>query len=430
MATDALLFNGINGATGDYLLPPMTAEDVARLARGESFEPGLLRELKWYHQRATEATMGPKEGVDPRDLAATGWCVVFTHDADPSIREALSELLELRKTQATRNHGHYYREYTAGDGYRPGETKQQFLARHGAGPGPADPEKVPYYILLVGDPEAIPYSFQYQLDVQYAVGRLHFDNLDDYAAYARSVVQAESGGLALARRATFVGVRNPDDRSTALSASQLVAPLVEQLTAEQADWRVESVLDGAATKARLQDLLGGPATPSMLFTASHGMGFPLGDTRQQAHQGALLCQDWSGPDHWSGRPIPQDFYLAGEDIADDARLLGLVAIHFACYGAGTPRLDEFSARAFTTPARSPSVHSLAPCPADSLATHAVALSPWLVTSSAPGAARSCGTAPGVRWRCLRALSSDSCADIPLVRHSSSSTSGMPSCRPT
>ncbi len=112
----------------------------------------------------------------------------------------------------------------------------------------------------------------------------------------------------------------------------------------QLDWQFESFLAEQATKAQLGRLLGGDQTPALLFTASHGMEFPQDDSRQIPHQGALLCQDWPGPNQWRGA-IGQDFYFAGDDIASDANILGLIAFHFACFGAGTPRLDQFAKQA-------------------------------------------------------------------------------------
>lgn len=349
MPSDMLVFNGINGASGDYLLPPMTPKQLSEIIQGEQQDTEQLKELRWWYQRIAQATLGPKEGVDPKNLAETGWGVIFAQDTDAGIREALKELLDHRRGQAAKKNERYYQEYNGTRAYLPGESKLRFLARHGAGPGPADPEKVPYYLLIVGDPESIPFSFQYQLDVQYAVGRIYFDTLEQYANYAHSVVSIESGKVTRPRRATFFGVQNPGDVATKLSTMHLLKPLAQYLSQEHREWKIETAIEQEATKARLGQVLGGKETPSLLFTTSHGMGFPNGDVHQLPHQGALLCQDWPGSRVWGSKPIPQDFYFAADDISDNAHLPGLLAFHFACYSAGTPHLDDFAHQVFHHP---------------------------------------------------------------------------------
>jgi hypothetical protein len=344
MTADRLVFNGIDGSSGDYLLDPMTPAQVAAVARGEALDEPHLRELEIRRMRQ-EAHYGVVRDVDdPTDLSQAGWGVIFASGADPQIREALKELLDWRKELAAKTKETYYREFTGPDAYRPGESSRHFLARQKvAVDQPADPGRgVPYYLLIVGDPEAIPFRFQYQLDVQYAVGRIHFDTLEEYACYARSVVAAERGRAPLPRRAVFFGVQNDNDRATNLSAEQMIKPLGEKMAQTYKEqWKVQTRLKEQAMKAHLAALVGGKDMPALLFTVSHGMGFPLGDKRQLPHQGALLCQDWPGPRGWGVQPIPEKYYFAADDLGDDARLLGSMTFHFACYGAGTPRLDDF-----------------------------------------------------------------------------------------
>jgi Peptidase family C25 len=346
-ASEGLVLNGINGATGGYLLPGLCVEDLARAARGEKPEEEHRKALAGRH-----AAGAPSFGLglewDPQKLEEAGWAVIFASDANPELIAALQPLLALRKGQA----GERYRQYSGAEGYRVGEVPDRAHAWLGRdprkkAPGPADPRKLPYYLLLVGDPESVPFRFQYELDVNYAVGRLHFDTLDEYARYAASVVAHETKAVAPkaadgSRRALFFGVRNRGDRATQLSADRLVAPLADAL-AKSADktWTLETQLAAQATKSALMANLLGPQRPALLFTASHGMGFPNGDLRQMTDQGGLLCQDWPGPMLHRG-PIPKDFYLSAEDLPGDANLSGLIAMHFACYGAGTPKLDDYA----------------------------------------------------------------------------------------
>src|SRR5215210_4458498 len=127
--------------------------------------------------------------LDPRNLAEAGWGVIFGQDIASEVREAIAPLLRRRKEQA----GRYYHEFI----YTPGLAKHDFLASHKAPPGPADPSRVPYHLLIVGSPEDVPFRFQIELDIQYSVGRLFFDTVQEYANYAHSVVMVESEGMRL-----------------------------------------------------------------------------------------------------------------------------------------------------------------------------------------------------------------------------------------
>ena len=335
-AVDGLLFaNGVDATTGGPLLAPMTVESLARLATTAPPDRSGA-ELAARHRRVTEQVYAPKQGVDPTDLAQTGWGVVFAQDADPRVVAALTPLLERRHAQAGALVEERYREFTGRDGYLLGESKQDFLRRHHSGPGPVDPDVIPYYLLLVGGPDEIPFEIQYQLDVQHAVGRIHFDDVAGYARYAANVVAAETGTSRTdSARLAFFAARNDDDPATALSCEHLVTPLSTALS--DGSWSVRSFIGADAGKDGLRALLSGAERPDLLFTATHGVGFPAGHSDQRAVQGALVCQDWPGPRR--GRIGPTHWFAA-PDIPD-ADLTGMIAFLFACFGAGTTRYDEF-----------------------------------------------------------------------------------------
>jgi hypothetical protein len=175
MEETILAFNGIDDASG-VTCSLLSPAQLSALVRGQALSEGdqaQVKELKnWmkYLTQIASAHFGVKEGVDPNNLAETGWGVIFAHDSNPAVREALGELLAWRRNRrlpsaSTSTGNTSWQTATAR------ESKQAFLERHGAGPGPADPEKSSYYLLIVGDPgDSLP--LQYQLDVQYAVGRI------------------------------------------------------------------------------------------------------------------------------------------------------------------------------------------------------------------------------------------------------------------
>jgi hypothetical protein len=297
--------------------------------------PSELRDHRWWVARfgMDDPRRAPIHDLNPRDLASAGWGVVFAPDIGPEIREALDPLLKHRQNQA----GAFFKQYD----YSPGMTKQDFLAREHAPPGPPDPRHVPYYLLIVGDPRSIPFRFQYELDVQYGVGRICFERAGDYTNYAHSVVRAEAEPPVRPKQLIFFGTTHEDDPATEMMMRELTLPLAEALAAAELGWDIRLVSGPIATKAELGRLLGGTETPALLFTATHGVYFPPDNPRHLSDLGALLCQEWPGPESWVG-PLPPEHWFAARDIGDEADVHGLIAFLFGGFGGGVLEYDSFS----------------------------------------------------------------------------------------
>lgn len=317
---DKIYFNGFDGDTGRRLIPPCAPQ-------------ALFESLPDHRPRAGHRKLA--EGQVAGDLKDVGWGVLWPEGVDAERQAALQPLIEHRSRQMGRQCVELEVFID--------ESSSEFRERHAVGPGTLDTEALPYHLLIVASPEEISFDFQSALAVPHSVGRLHFDAIADFEAYVAAVLQFETTVETRRSRATLLGVSHPDDSLTASSVEHLVKGLDGRIHRDNPAWELHTFLRQAATKAQFLRCLEPDSLPSVLFTASHGLGFDSGSQRQARRQGALLCADYPGPVRWApGTPIPDDFLLGADDLGADLDLSGLISFQFACYSVGT-REDEIYA---------------------------------------------------------------------------------------
>ncbi len=322
---------------GGYPAPSLDLPQVAFLARSERPEPGDLTLLREAHKAYSKPVMGLVGGVDPTDLTQAGWAVVFHAAESQAVRDALAPLIEYRRAQAGAERTKVL-ELSDGDDLR------EWLARNGVAVGDVEPAKVPYYLLLVGSPTRIPFSFQSLLAVEYAVGRLGFDSPGEYRRYAESIIDHDARARApQGKTVVYFGPRHRHDFAPQRSADLLVRPLVDGVpphvgVAEASGFTTHELWGERATKANLQAVLHGQHAPppAVVFAACQGLGWPTGHPEQVASQGALVCQDWPAYG-W----ISPDHCFGAADVGEDAKVHGTIAFLHTAYSAGTPRHDSF-----------------------------------------------------------------------------------------
>nr|HRC86361.1 hypothetical protein [Thermoanaerobaculia bacterium] len=267
-------------------------------------------------------------GLDPNDLAQTGWAVIYPKGKRGERQEALHRLLERRGQQA----GELFRELS----FTPGQDIREFLWREaGESAGTIDVRKLPYYVLLAGNPEELPFELQYQLAINHAVGRLDFDDLNDFHRYSEHLVATERDGARRQRKLGIFAVEDSSDPTLETLSRHLVDPLGKRLAGYHS-WDLLCCRGAGADRQALENLLSEARSPGVLLVASHGAGCSSKGSEQKALQGALELRT-AGPA--GGGLMPSTFSAA--ELPREADLGGLIAFLFACWGAGTPRKDNF-----------------------------------------------------------------------------------------
>jgi hypothetical protein len=329
-------FNGID-PDGNYLFEESSVEQVCQLAQNE-FEkiPDDDQKRIQYLSTTKEKTF---YGFDAplQDVSEAGWAVLVHESTGEGILHEIERLRSHRKV-----HNDITDELCPEIITLSGIPEyRKFLAERELFPGFGDVRKLPYYLLIAGGPELIPFRFQYELATEYAVGRITFKTREEYQAYIDQLIEYEtSSTVPTEREIAFWSPANIDDNATSISSRFLVNPLYDDLDSQinfQKKMFIGNKLGWEASKSNLVGLLTRKKAPALLFSASHGLGHQTIDSEEKTLlQGALITQDWE-----KGTPVTADSLFSGEDLTRGGNVHGMIHFAFACFGAGTPSQDDY-----------------------------------------------------------------------------------------
>ena len=233
------------------------------------------RRWRWRDGDPADISFAVEGGIDPNDLAQAGWGVIYAPGVSQKIKDALQPLLDHRKARRSLS-----RFSTAPTATAPGDSANDWLKRRNVRMDVVDPENgVPFYLLLVGPPDEMPFEFQYSLDIYWAAGRLWFDTPDEFRRYAESVVAYETRPtVPTSRRGVMFATEHDFDEATQLFTRQVARPLCGR-ERRQTYGRGEIRTCRASRRHRdAVDIGGYPArqgsgTPALLVSGSHGLEF-------------------------------------------------------------------------------------------------------------------------------------------------------------
>jgi len=329
-----ILGMGIDYTTGNLLCEAIDDQIAGR---------ETVRALYRAHDRLLALTTVPRDvallrekarrlpSPDYGDPRAAGWTYLLAAD-DPA-RAAITEIIQPLARHRGMPHPEAPLIYARGaeeDWWR--WIEHNYVTR--------DLTRPPFYVLIIGDPDHVPFRFQALLQTIAATGRLHFDSPDDLQSYVTKVLRLENAPEpAVEREAIFFAPQLPprglDHDATYYSRRFLAEPIARLVGCEYGF--VPHVLSGdRATKEALLATMRA-TRPALVFVASHGMVAPAEPPDVQRRvNGAICCQH--------NRDEPRErWLLSAADIARDQYILdGAILFQFTCFGYGTPARSEYA----------------------------------------------------------------------------------------
>ncbi|TDR39405.1 hypothetical protein DFR29_116106 [Tahibacter aquaticus] len=270
------------------------AEAVGTYSR-EAMAWALRGAIVRARELAPEAASAPALDLADWRSDRVGWGVVLPDrdglsDADKAA--AVDAPAAIRRLIAARGNAPVFR-------YKKEHARDGFLLRHFAHRAPArlrasgqrgvrGDAAVPRYLLIVGSPGEIPWSFQYRLQTDAFVGRLDLDE-EGLERYVDALSSGWHGSRRSADKPLLWSVDHGHPDITYLMRKTIAEKLQEAFV--QSGFDAQLLTDAQATHAQLNAALA-ERQPAFVLSTSHGATFPLDDAAKlRAQLGLLVDRD-------------------------------------------------------------------------------------------------------------------------------------------
>jgi hypothetical protein len=193
--------------------------------------------------------------------------------------------------------------------------------------------ELPRYQLILGDLDQVPLVVQQVQASDGFVGRIAFDELDGYRAYATKVVRWENRPAPVTEAHAILHAVRDGTSATRLGVQALITPAADLLRRRRGagDVRFAELRVTGSERPSPDELLAAAAIdrPGVLLSLGHGVGVARsgGASRQRREQGALS--------------FGRGGLVTGADLAGRGFLPGGVWLAVACFAAGTPETSDY-----------------------------------------------------------------------------------------